>query len=195
MVYYAVYYLTKAASFFLFPRIITGHEHIPMTGGVIFASNHLSNLDPMVLGISCKRRLNFMAKDSLFKGFFSWLLPKLGAFPIKRGEADIWALKEALKRLKKGKPVLVFLEGTRQRNGAVRSDPQPGIGFLAVKAGVPVVPVYLEGTQSVMPPGARRLTRHSVRIRFGPQVEYDPKDDYKVIADHILKTIYDLPQK
>jgi len=191
MVYYFVYFLTKIVSFFLFPRTIYGQEHIPAKGGCIIASNHVSNMDPVVLGVSCVRRINFMTKDSLFKGFLGWVLPKLGSFPVKRGEADFGALKEATKRLKKGKPVLIFIEGTR-RIGDEPSQAQAGAGFLAVKANVPVIPVYLDGTQKVMPPGSKFPSRRPVTVRFGPPVQFDPQSSYQQIADTILKAIYSI---
>lgn len=192
MVYYIVYFLTKFVSFFCFPRKIYGHEYIPRAGGFIIASNHVSNLDPVVLGISCLRRINFVAKEELFKGFLGWVLPKLGAFPIKRGEADLGAVKEALKRLRKGKPVLIFVEGTRRLEGA-SSQAQAGIGFLAAKSGLPVIPVFVDGTQKAMPPGSKFPVRKPVSVRFGPPVQFDPQAPYQAIADHILQDIYSIP--
>jgi 1-acyl-sn-glycerol-3-phosphate acyltransferase len=193
MVYYIVYFLTKFVSFFCFPRKVHGWEHIPSKGGFIIASNHVSNLDPVVLGISCKRRINFVAKDSLFKGFLGWVLPKLGAFPIKRGAADLGALKETLKRLKQGNPVLVFVEGTRRIGDAVPKA-ESGVGFLAVKSGLPVIPVYVDGTQNAMPPGSKRISRQSVTVRFAPPVVIDPKAEYAAIAQDILQAIYSIPK-
>ena len=193
MIYYITYFLTKAISFIYFPRRIYGREHIPAQGGFIIASNHVSNLDPVVLGISAVRRINFMAKIELFqKQPLGFILKELGAFPVKRGEADLWALKEAIKRLKKGMPVLIFLEGTR-RIGDAPPQAQPGIGFLAVKSGVPVIPVFISGTQKVMPPGSRSWTRNPVSVRYGPPVVFDPKAPYEVIADTILQSIYRIP--
>ena len=190
MIYYITYFLTKAVSFFYFPRRIHGMEHVPAEGAFILASNHVSNLDPVVLGISVPCRVNFMAKDTLFKkqplGFF---LRELWAFPIRRETADFGALKEALKRLKKGRPVLVFVEGTR-RIGDTPSTAQPGVGFLAVKAGVPVIPAYVSGTEKAMPPGSRSFTRGPVIVRYGPAVVFDPKDSYEAIAGTILQAIY-----
>jgi len=193
MVYYIVYFFTKFVSFFYFPRKVYGHEYIPRQGGFIIASNHVSNMDPVVLGVSCLRRINFVTKDSLFKGFLGWLLRKLGAFPIKRGEADLGAVKEALKRLRKGKPVLIFVEGTRRLEGA-SSKAQAGIGFLAAKTNVPVIPVYVDGTQNVLPPGSKFLTRKPVFVRFGPPVQIDPQAPYQAIADRILQAIYNIPK-
>ena len=192
MIYYIVYFLTKFISFFLFPRRMHGTGHIPAQGGFIIASNHISNLDPVVLGISCIRRINFMAKIELFakkKEPLGFILKKLGAFPVKREEADFGALKEAIKRLKGGKPVLIFIEGTR-RISDEPSKAQPGVGFLAVKANVPVIPVYIEGTQKVMSPGCKKLTRHPVHVRFGPPVQFNPQAPYEVISDTILQHIY-----
>ena len=193
MIYYLTYFFTRAVSFFYFPRRIYGREHIPATGGFIIASNHVSNLDPVVMGISAMRRINFMAKIELFqKKLLGFILKELGAFPVRRGEADLWALKEAIKRLKKGNPVLIFLEGTR-RVGDAPSQAQPGIGFLAVKSGVPVIPVYISGTEKVMPPGSRSFTRNPVSVRYGPPVVFDPKAPYEAIADAILQSIYRIP--
>ena len=190
MIYYLTYFFTKAVSFFYFPRRVYGKEHIPAKGSFIIASNHVSNLDPVVLGISTTRRINFMAKIELFqKQPVGFILKELGAFPVKRGEADLGALKEALKRLKKGTPVLVFLEGTR-RIGNAPSQAQPGIGFLAVKSGVPVIPVFVSGTEKVMPPGSRSFTRNPVAVHFGPPVNFDPKAPYETIADTILQSIH-----
>ncbi len=191
MVYYVVYFLTKFVSFFYFPRNIHGHEHIPAHGGFILASNHISNLDPVVLGISSKRRINFMAKDTLFKGILGWVLPKLGAFPIKRGAADISAFKETYGRLNNGKPVLIFVEGTRRAENAVPKA-QPGIGLVAVRSKVPVIPVFIDGTQNVMPQGSKAMVRGTVTVRFGPAIQFDPKMDYQGIAQVILDGIYSL---
>ncbi len=189
MIYYITYFLTKILSFIYFPRRIYGREHLPANGGFIIASNHISNLDPVVMGISAFHRINFMAKYELFQkqplGFF---LRELGAFPIKRGTGDFGAFKESIKRLKKGTPILVFVEGTR-RIGDTPSHAQPGIGLLAVKSGVPVIPVYINGTEKAMPPGAKFFTRHLVSVRYGPPVKFDPQAPYTTIADAILQDI------
>lgn len=192
MIYYLIYFLTKFVSLIYFPRRICGHEHIPAKGGFILACNHVSNLDPVVMGISSKRRINFMAKIELFKKEpLGFLLTRLGAFPIKRGEADFGALKEAIKRLKKGVPVLIFVEGTR-RIGDAAPVAQAGVGLVAVKAQVPVIPVFISGTEKVMPPGRKMFTRHPVSVRFGPPIAINLQENYQGIADGILNAIYAL---
>ncbi len=92
-----------------------------------------------------------MAKIELFKGALGFFLTQLGAFPVKRGESDFGAMREALKRLKEGRVILIFVEGTR-RIGNEPSKAQAGVGFLAMKSGVPVVPVYVKGRIRSWPP-------------------------------------------
>src|ERR1700688_3905208 len=114
MIYYITYFLTKVLSWAYFPFTAHQTRHIPRQGAFILASNHISNLDPVVLGICSMRRLNFMAKIELFKGFLGFFLTRLGSFPVKRGESDFVAMREALRRLKEGRVILIFVEGTRQ---------------------------------------------------------------------------------
>ena len=137
------------------PLKISGREKIPPGGGFIVASNHISNLDPFLIGLCFHRRIAYMAKDSLFRtkigGFF---FRQVEAFPVRRGEQDVWAVREAMKRLKRGLPVLMFPEGTRQGKGP-RQKVHSGIGFLAVKAGVPILPVHIRGADKVLPPGKK----------------------------------------
>src|SRR5437762_2318878 len=114
MIYWIVYFFTKLLSFFFFPVEIHDRKNVPQRGAFLLASNHVSYLDPMILGITTGRRLNYMAKDSLFKNkVFGFVLPRLGAFPIKRKTADTGALKECFRRIREGGPLLLFPEGTR----------------------------------------------------------------------------------
>lgn len=142
-------------------------HNIPLKGGFILASNHISNLDPPILGISTRRRLHFMAKIELFKHpLVGWWLRQLWAFPVKRGQGDMGALKETLRILKRGNPVLIFPEGTRRQAGEeLRA--QPGAGFIAIKAKVPVVPVFIQGSDRAMPPGSKFFKRSLVTVTIG----------------------------
>jgi len=93
----------------LFRLQAKGIEHIPKKGGFILASNHVSYLDPIVLGAISPRKLNFMAKEELFcHPLISWFLSRVGAFPVKRDSADLSALKYALRRLREGKALILF---------------------------------------------------------------------------------------
>lgn len=173
----------------------SGRENIPKRGGFILASNHLSHLDPVVVAAVCPRRLSFMARDSLFKNpAFGWLISSAGAFPVKRSSADLSALKEALKCLKKNCALLLFPEGTRAVEPEIERPAQPGIGFLAVKSGVPVIPAFVKGTDKALPCGSKVIKFHKVSIRFGKPVEIDRLMPYADIAQQIMQAIRQVGQ-
>lgn len=149
---------------------IRGQEHVPLKGGFILAGNHKSYLDPVAFAAACPRALSFMARDSLFqRPVFGAFIRALQAFPLKRNAADLSAIKEAVRRLKTGRGLLVFPEGTRTPDGRMKNA-EAGVGFLARKAGVPVVPAYIEGSDVVMPRGSKGIRPAKVRIVFGPSV-------------------------
>lgn len=132
---------------------VTGAENIPAAGGVIIAANHVSLWDPPVLGTAIPRRIHFMAKEELFTNpVFRWLITKLGAFPVKRGIADRTAIRTALSLLENGSVLGLFPEGTRSKTGVLGA-PEPGLAMLAIKAGVPVVPAAIIGTNKVLRDG------------------------------------------
>ena len=191
MIYYFVYFLTKVLSWVCFPFTARQTGKIPRQGAFILASNHISNLDPVVLGICSVRRLNFLAKIELFKGLLGFILTRLGAFPVKRGESDFGAMREALRRLKEGRVILIFVEGTRQI-GNEPSKAQAGVGFLAMKSGVPIVPVYLQGTNQVLPPGSKFLKRGPVSATFGEPFYVNDAPTYENAYQRILDKIYAL---
>ena len=166
---------------------------MPLKGAYILASNHISNLDPPVMGISTPRRLRFMAKIELFKNpLIGWWLKRLWAFPIKRGESDFGALKQALKFLKEGYPVLLFPEGTR-RVDEKSLPPQAGAGFLAMKSQVPIVPVYIKGSDIAMPPGSKSIKRSRITVTYGKPFNVTDCPTYEAAAQKILDEIYKVP--
>jgi 1-acyl-sn-glycerol-3-phosphate acyltransferase len=114
-------------------------------------SNHQSNLDPVLIGLACDRRLNYLARDTLF-GFapFRWLINSLDAIPIDREGLGLAGLKETLRRIRDGEMVLMFPEGTRTSDGELRSL-RPGFCAVARRAGVPLVPVALDGAFEAWP--------------------------------------------
>jgi 1-acyl-sn-glycerol-3-phosphate acyltransferase len=188
-----LYSIFKALFFLLFKIFlrfeIKGSENIPEKGGFILASNHLSNLDPIALGAACPRKLNFMAKDSLFRNsLFSWILERVGAFPLKRNSADPSALKEAITRLSKGEALVVFPEGTR-RKGTSHNSAQPGVGFLVAKTNSPIIPSYIKGTDLVLPKGYKFIRLRKISVYFGKQISLERSEshNYQDIAD---KTMY-----
>ena len=141
--------------------------HVPPPGGFVLASNHQSYFDPPLLGACLVRPVNFMARDSLFKNpLFGELIRRVGAFPVRRDGVGKDGLKEAVRRLKAGAAVTVFVEGTRTRTGAI-GEIRDGAGLLSRLAGVPVVPAALDGTFRAWPRG-RALPRSArIRVAFG----------------------------
>lgn len=131
--------------FFVFRIKTEGRENVPSEGGVLLAVNHRSNWDPVIAAIGCRRKLRFMAKSELFKNkIFGALITSLGAFPVHRGKGDIGAIKSALGILKNNETMLIFPEGGRVRDEHL-AEAKPGAVLLAIRAEVPVVPVYISG--------------------------------------------------
>jgi 1-acyl-sn-glycerol-3-phosphate acyltransferase len=146
-------------------RTVSGREHIPKTGGFIVASNHASLFDPPVIAVASPRQLSYIAKMELFANpIFSAVIRALGAFPVRRGAGDREALAASLAFLRKGHGLVLFPEGTRTLTGEL-GRLKPGAAMLAVKARVPIVPVWIEGTFQAWPKNGRiRLCPVSVRI-------------------------------
>jgi len=176
-----------------------GLENLP-EGSYIVASNHRSYLDPPVLNAVFPKHLVFLAKEELFRvPFLGWLLPHMGALPVKRGSGDTQAIEQALKLLEAGCRVCIFPEGTRANPGEFLK-PKLGIGLLAIKSKKPVVPVYIEGTDRVMPRGKSFPTLgHPIRVYVGkPQVYHHFEDNpkgYREVANHIMERIIELSRK
>ena len=130
-----------------------GADAFPASGGGLVCSNHQSYLDPVLVGALCPRRLNYLARDTLFhKGFFGALIRFYDAIPVKRDGMGISGLKETLKRLRRGELVLIFPEGTRTEDGNVATL-KSGFCLLARKAGVPLIPVGIAGAYEAWPKG------------------------------------------
>jgi 1-acyl-sn-glycerol-3-phosphate acyltransferase len=163
-----------------------GREQLPTTGGVLLLSNHQSNFDPVIVGITANRRLNYMARDTLF-GFppFRWLIHSLDAIPIDREGLGLAGLKETLKRLKRGEIVLMFPEGTRSRDGEL-APIKPGFCALARRGKVPLVPVAIDGAYQSWPRSQLLPRAGLVRVAYGPPLwpkEMEAFDDVGLIAE------------
>ncbi len=154
---------------FRFSYLDAGQVPLPGDGrGVILAPNHASYLDPPLMGISLKRRVTYLAKDYLFKhGFVGWVLRSIGAYPIKSESAsDFKSIRDLIRILKQGACVTVFPEGTRSEDGQFRN-PEGGVGFLAMKSGAWVVPVYIDGSYEAFPKGAKRFKCKKIKVCYG----------------------------
>jgi 1-acyl-sn-glycerol-3-phosphate acyltransferase len=147
---------------------VFNRQYVPASGGVLVLSNHQSHLDPIFIGLSCDRRLNYLARDTLF-GFapFRWLIDSLDAIPIDREGIGLGGLKESLKRLKAGEMLLVFPEGTRTRDGEV-GRLKPGFLALARRSNSTLLPVAIEGAYESWPRRNSLPRPAIIHIEFGP---------------------------
>ena len=133
---------------------VEGVRHVPKKGGFILVCNHVSYLDPAVLGVACPRPVSFMARDTLYHNRLLGLWMKLvNVIPVKRDSADFSAIKKGLRVVQKGKGLAIFPEGTRRIPEKAFINPEPGAGFLADKGRVPVIPAFVSGTYEALPKG------------------------------------------
>ena len=168
-----------------------GREHIPADGGVLILSNHQSHFDPPLIGLCIDRRINYLARETLF-AFppFRWLIYSLDAIPIDREGLGLSGLKETLKRLKRGELVLIFPEGTRSPDGEVHPL-KPGFSALARRAGVPLLPVALDGPYQAWPRRQKFPTLGVIHVQFGPPLWPHELDQYdeRQLVDEIERRI------
>ncbi|MCM8781699.1 MAG: 1-acyl-sn-glycerol-3-phosphate acyltransferase [Candidatus Omnitrophica bacterium] len=170
-------------------------DNFPKKGPFIIASNHLSFLDPVAIGLATKRRVSFLARADLFKSnIFNWWATSVGVIPIERRRLDLSAIKGTLDNLKKGGVVALFPEGTRSKDGVIK-EPKAGVGFVAVKAGVPVVPIFIKGSDKALPHHAIFIRLKPIEVMIGEPVE--PKMflkvngtyDYGALTKEVMKRI------
>ncbi|MDD5424425.1 MAG: lysophospholipid acyltransferase family protein [Candidatus Omnitrophica bacterium] len=173
-----------------------GTGKVPMKGAFILASNHVSHLDPPAIASASPRMVHFMARSTLFDNWlFRQVVGRCGLISVKRGEADIGAMKAAIRFLKSGEPVFLFPEGTRSETGEMQ-EAQPGIGYLSLITGAPVLPAYIDGTDKALPKGAKRITLTRISVYIGDLI--DPtkldlprgkKEAAQKLADHVAGEI------
>jgi 1-acyl-sn-glycerol-3-phosphate acyltransferase len=178
-------------SFRLFFRLkVTGAENVPADGGVLVASNHQSFFDPIIVAISNRRSVFFMARDSLFRSrYFGWLLRNVGAFPVRRGAPDRKALREAVERLQAGAVLLVFPEGTRTRDGSL-GPLHSGPAMLAFRAGVPIVPAVIKGAVDAWPRTKKIFRFRPISIAYGRPLP-PPATGERETCDEIRRKLQD----
>lgn len=149
---------------------VVGREHVPTEGAFILAPSHRSIVDTPVASGATRRRMRFMGADKWWKQQqFGWLLTALGGFPVTRGSADREALMRCITVLEGGEPLVLFPEGER-KSGPLIQPLFEGAGYVAVKAGVPIVPVGIGGSERVMPKGTRFIYPRKVVMVIGEPI-------------------------
>lgn len=166
--------LTSRMVYRIFFRLKTwGLENVPAAnaGGVIMACNHQSYMDPQLAACMLSRECHYMARSSLFKfAPFAWLIRSVGAISLNRGESDRAALRRAEEVLREGWMLILFPEGTRTDDGYL-GEVKPGVGSLAVRAGVPVLPCYIHGAYDGWSRSARLPRPKPVGVFYGELIE------------------------
>jgi 1-acyl-sn-glycerol-3-phosphate acyltransferase len=185
--------LTLAVLRLWFRVRVSGAEHIPAVGPVIIAPNHKNFLDAFFIAIATRRHVRYMAKVELFKGPLAWLFPRLGAFPVRRGEADAEALATARAILGSGGLVVVFPEGTRVEQRDALGAPHHGAGRLALETGAPIVPAAITGTSHLWRGALPKLRR--VQLAFLPPVIPAPTARPDVVSELIDERVWPAVQE
>lgn len=174
----------------LFRIEVIGLKNIPKVGKVIVCANHISLIDPVIIGITLPRKVNFMAKKELFKNkLLKVTLLKLGAFPVDREGNSLSAIKSSLNILKKGEVLGLFPEGTRVKEVNIENA-KPGISMISIKGKAPVIPICIDTNYKLF---------SKIQIRIGEPIEfseyYDKKlttEDYSKFSKKVMDIIYNL---
>lgn len=171
-----------------------GKENCPKEGGYVYASNHRSYMDPVLITLGVKRPFAYMAKEELFKQniFFTGLIKMMGAFPVERGKGDTSVIDTSIEKLKKGKNLVIFPEGTRSYDGKVGRG-KTGVALIAAKAERDVVPV------GIIFEGPKLKFRSKILVRYGKPIkaselqisEASPKE-LKGLKNKIMSAITEL---
>ena len=174
---------------------VVGREHMPESGGALLVSNHVSFLDPPVVGSAFSEPIHFLARKSLFKGIFTWLLPRIQVMPLDRGKPDMAGLKRVLATLKDNQRVLLFPEGTRSPDGGLQPA-EAGVGFIIAKCGMPVIPLRIIGAFECYPRSALIPRPGKITLVAGPPIDFSMipphlsgRDLYQAYADQVMVAI------
>lgn len=181
--------------FRLFKWKVTGAENIPAEGPVILAVNHVSNWDPILVGCAISRQIKFMAKIELFRvPVLASILRSFGAFPVKRGEGDTSAIKQAIAILKQGEVLGIFPEGTRSKTGEPMKG-QAGMVLIMERTKAVVVPIKVYGTNHMLS-GLKGQLGLVIGKPLSPEELKAPEsaeNRREWIADYIMEKVETLP--
>ena len=192
--------LVRGLNRLFFRTTVEGRERVPTDGPMIIAPVHRSGIDFFVASEVTRRKLHYMAKDSLWKRpRFGRFLQTLGAFPVHRDAADREAMRRAQRVLEAGEVLVLFPEGER-RTGPVVKDLHQGVAFLAARTGAPVVPVGIGGSASVMPKGSKFPRPLHIHLVVGDPIAAPartaggrvPRSQLQAMTEELTTTIQEL---
>jgi 1-acyl-sn-glycerol-3-phosphate acyltransferase len=167
-----------------------GVEHIPQTGPLIIASNHVTYADPVLISLPVRRPVHYMAWDQLFHvPGLAWLIRRLRAFPVELESADRRATREAVRLLHRGRAVMIFPEGGRSLDGRLQRF-KPGAFRLACSLGVPVLAVTIVGGHECWPPGRALPRPGRLRIFYHPVMNPPALDNVKAAARSFAAAVH-----
>ena len=181
-------------------RIITrmqveGRENVPKTGGFVLAPVHRSYIDTPISAAVTRRRLRYMAKDSMWTSpLFGWLISSVGGFPVSRGTTDIEALKRCFLLLSQGEPIVMFPEGER-KSGPIVQTLFEGAAYVAARGNVPIIPVGIGGSEAVMPKGAKMIHPHKVRVIVGKPIHPRVSDNGRAPRSEVKRLTAELHEE
>ncbi|GCE04267.1 lysophospholipid acyltransferase family protein [Dictyobacter aurantiacus] len=196
VLYEVIRFIAKAV-FFLVARVhLRGRYNVPKKGPYIIAANHLSWTDIPLVPAYVPGKVVYMAKEESFYSKVGWLVRFLGAFPVKRGEGDRQAIRAAQEQLKQKKVFIIFPEGTRSKTHTL-SKAHAGLGMIALRSGVPVIPVAIWGSENAL----KKFGAH-VTISYGEPILLKPKgnkitrEDIADATNEVMKRIAEmLPER
>ena len=177
----------------LFFRLRTyGLKNVPTKGAFVLISNHQSFLDPLFCGTPLKKHLHFLARDTLFTNrFFGWLISSVNTIPVRQGEADLPAIRKVITKLKEGRSVCLFPEGTRTSDGKITPF-KPGLGLLCRRGQAAIVPVVIDGAFECWPRHKKIFSPGSkISVCYGKTLtpEQVKEMDNRQLADNLTRTL------
>lgn len=198
-VYYFGWTSIRILTKLVFRIKIYGKKQVPVTGGIILASNHISYYDPPVVGTWMPRQVYFMGKQELFeKKFYAWYLRQCNTIPVKRGTLDRAAIHACLKVIRDGYCMTIFPEGTRSKTEDFL-EPKSGIGMIAKRGKCGIIPAYIHGFNKLKD---CFFGKEKMGIIYGKEIPYEwidaqpkGKEGYEIIAQRVMSEIRALKQE
>jgi 1-acyl-sn-glycerol-3-phosphate acyltransferase len=186
--------VARIATTCCFDLKVYGERHVPRKGGVLLVANHQSYLDPVLIGARLSRPLNYIAKSELFENpHAARFLRFLNGFPVHQGTTDIAAMRETINRLRAGKALAIFPEGSRTNNGELLPI-ERGVSLVIRRAKVPVIPVVIDGSYEAWPMDRPMFRPWDIRVQYGPAMQLANKSEPEILSI-IGNTLRDMLQQ